>query len=539
MAINRSAIFQDPLAQTFISPGLTGVYITKIGLFFYSKSDTYPVSIDIRPSEVFTATGKIKNLFLPGSEVTLNAGGVTADTTGQTETVFEFDEPVYLAPGEEYALAVRSAAGQDYKLWASFVGDFPINSSGQFSTGRKITKQHIDGALFRSAQGTGYLREPTADLKVNIYRAKFKYSSAYAQFVDANPPKRLLINNPLTTINASGTITVYQPGHGFQVNDKVLIEGLTGATSYNGILGSNINGTRTITAVDGTGYQFTAGSSDTASVSGRTGGSTVSATQQYIFNTVQLNINGISQKNSTKTIYRGSLCTSKSLAGDETSYATIENVILEPGKEKVAELGPYVILSDSNETTHYSGNESTVITGYLYNEAGTDYTSPLIDLQQTNLVLTQNIIDRNDSASTTGFNVPLNWVDETDPVAGSALAKHITKMVTLENPANGLKILFSGYRPIGSEFKVYYRTLAVGEDTDIRSKNWIYAPFNSEPPEDAANDIFRQYEVQLGGEFYNQLDDFNRYQIKIVFRARNSAKPPRIKDLRTIALASV
>lgn len=538
MAINLGSVYQDPLAQTFISPSLTGVYITKIGLFFHSKSTAYPVSIDIRPGEAFTTTGRIKNISLPGSEVSLNASQVTADTTGQTETIFEFDEPVYLAPGEDYAVAVKSIAGQDYKLWASAVGDYPINSSGQFVTARKVTKQYIEGSLFRSAQGTGYIREPNSDLKIKIYRAKFNYSSATVAFKDANPPKRKLIENPLTTTSGSGTITVYQPNHGFQVNDKVLIEGLVAATSYNGILGSNINGTRTITAVDGTGYQFVAGNSDTASASGRTGSTLVSATQQYIFNTSQLNVNGINQKNFTQIKYNGSFCTSQSLAGSETAYATTSSVELIPNAD-VHLSAPHVILSDSNETTHYSGNESTTITGEMINLTSNNFTSPLIDLQQANLILNGNILDKNDSAATVGFNVPLNWVDETDPVAGSALAKHITKMVTLENPANGLKILFAGYRPVGAEFKVYYRTLAPGSDENIRAQNWIAAEIDQEPPVDTGYDIFRNYEVNLGGEFYNSLDEFNRYQVKIVFRGTNSANPPKIRDLRTIAYASI
>ena len=36
----------------------------------------------------------------------------------------------------------------------------------------------------------------------------------------------------------------------------------------------------------------------------------------------------------------------------------------------------------------------------------------------------------------------------------------------------------------------------------------------------------------------SSLDEFIAFQIKIVMRATNSARPPRIKDLRVLALAT-
>ena len=527
---NQISLNTDPMLQTFWSGEGAGVFITKIGLFFQNKSSNLPITIDIRPSDQIQYTN-VGNYILPGSEVTLNSGDVSVSNDATAETVFEFEEPIYLIPKKAYAIAITTSAGQDYKIWTSYLGDFALGTTAQ-----RITKDAVPGMLYRAAQGLGIKSEAIADLKMNIYRAKFKTTTGTAVFNDANPPRRKLRNNALTTVNASEVVTVYHPNHGFLVGDRVHFQGLTGATSYNGILGSNINGRRTITAVDGTGYKFTAGSSDTANKSGRTGGSTLVATQQYQFNTAQINVEGLNPQNLTKVEYTGDFVTSKSLAGGETAYSTTSDVILKQGQDTYF-TAPHVVLMDSNEALSYSSNSSSVINANFTNMTTNNYISPVIDIAQFNMITTHNIIDKNDSAATVGFNVPLNWVDETNPRNGSALSKHITIPYTLEQPANGLKILFAAHRPLNAEIEVYYRTLGVGVEGDIRKQNWVKADIDVEPPADQNATVFRNYEVNLGGEFFDLLDEFDRYQVKLVLWSTSSASVPKIRDLRTIALS--
>ena len=54
-------------------------------------------------------------------------------------------------------------------------------------------------------------------------------------------------------------------------------------------------------------------------------------------------------------------------------------------------------------------------------------------------------------------------------------------------------------------------------------------------------DQFNEYEFTAGvtdDGIGTPLDEFIAFQIKIVMRATNSARPPRIKDLRILALAT-
>lgn len=80
---------------------------------------------------------------------------------------------------------------------------------------------------------------------------------------------QLLANNPLTTTNASTTVTVAHTGHGLVSGAEVYIDG---AATVGGIATTNLNGARTITVVDANSYTFVAGA---AASSGATGGGAV------------------------------------------------------------------------------------------------------------------------------------------------------------------------------------------------------------------------------------------------------------------------
>ena len=161
--------------------------------------------------------------------------------------------------------------------------------------------------------------------------------------------------------------------------------------------------------------------------------------------------------------------------------------------------------------------------------------SPVVDLQRSTMALFENVIDKQDSAATVGFNIPINFVAETHPTDGTSAAKHITRAVTLEEPSVGLKILFAANRPSAARFKVYFKTGT--SDDNLDDINWVYLDESTNNPADENKDTFRQYEYLAGGQVGN-LDTFSQFQIKIVMESTNSSKIPLIKDLRTIAMVT-
>ena len=106
----------EPLAQTFNVSEESGVFITKIGLYFSAISTTLPVTVELRTAFMGTPTKET----LPGSVVSKTASqmGSAVSATAATETVFVFDEPIYLHGGKTYAFVIRTNATNEYKVWS-------------------------------------------------------------------------------------------------------------------------------------------------------------------------------------------------------------------------------------------------------------------------------------------------------------------------------------------------------------------------------------------------------------------------------------
>lgn len=509
------------LKQTFAVTERYGVYITKIGLFFKSVSTTFPITLHLR--FVGDSKGSIVSVLKTASNMSS-----AAHASAATETQFVFDKPVALLPGN-YAFSLESADLNEYVVWHSQLGDFKLGT-----TQERVIKDISPGSMFPPSVGGAQIMNRDADLKFTIYRANFAASSATAVFKDANPPVKLLGTNPLYAKNAVGAADscyVVHADHGFQVNDKVNVQGLVASTNYNGILGSSITGQRTITGIDGTGYKFAVDSAMDSDVS--FGGATITATQHYRYDIAQIQM-AEKKPGNTEITYAGVLTGSKSFAGTETAYGT-SAVKLQNQKNYILSQ-PHVVATDSNEATHLSNVESSTITATFTGPSDDTFTSPFIDLQRSHMLTIGNRIDRNDSTATTNYNVPLTYVAETDPANGSALAKHITKPVTLAVPATGLKVLFAGHRPSTAEFDLYYRTCSSGTDSDILEKSFVLQAVDAAMPADKGDRSFHEYRYTVGGSFASTLDEFDKYQIKIVMNSQTSADIPRIRDLRTIAL---
>ena len=133
----------------------------------------------------------------------------------------------------------------------------------------------------------------------------------------------------------------------------------------------------------------------------------------------------------------------------------------------------------------------------------------------------------------------------TEPEGDSNAAIYVTKKVVLENPATAIKVLLTGHRPATSEIKVLFKVLGAQDSVDFDDLNYEY--FNTDgSPDRFVNpsldqDDFQEYEYSAGvtdDGIGTPLDEFISFSIKIVMQGTNMSQPPRIKDLRAIALAT-
>ena len=519
----RTVRQRDPLAQSFFIPDQDGVFLSKVDIFFQTKDDTIPVSLELRPmvngSPSATET-------IPGSRVFKSPSAITTSADATSATTFEFEEPVFLLPYEEYAV-VLIAETDNYNVYIAETEQFILNS-----TEKRITSQPTLGSLFKSQNTTTWSPDQTKDLMFKLYRADFSTATSNAILRNASVPTRLLNADPISTTNGATRMIMRHADHGFVPGDNVVISGFDSSTTYAGVKGSSIIGTRTIDSADNDTITFAADSAASASLS--IGGTVITNSQNYSFESVFPYIE-TNLPQSTKIEVSGKFISGKSNAGAETPYsqeADFSTLVL---RENNFFSSPRVVANDAIETLNLAAGEksSTIKVNMTTTSA---YVSPVLDMQRSSLWLTHNRIDNQDSngSSLNNINVPINLVTETDKTGGTHLSKHITRPVTLAASAVGLKIILAANRPSVADFDVYYK--AISDDASFDETNWIEVPKERILPSDENPGIFRDYEYIVGGPGGLSVP-FNRFILKFVMRSSNNARVPQFKDLRVIALA--
>lgn len=167
-----------PIAQTFIinepPAGVEAVLVTKIDLFFRTKSDTYGVEVQIRE----TSNGVPSNKTLPYATKFLDSSSVSVSGDGSTATTFTFDTPVLVRTNEQFAITIiPSGNNPDYNVWVGELG-----SLDAASTSVSVFTNKQVGSLFISTNDIGMTAIPNESLKYKIYTVPFDSLSANAVF---------------------------------------------------------------------------------------------------------------------------------------------------------------------------------------------------------------------------------------------------------------------------------------------------------------------------------------------------------------------
>ena len=160
--------WSDPLSQTFFVDKKTnpdGIFIANVSLYFSSKDDTLPVTIQIRP----TVGGyPSPSVCVPFSTVTLMPEQVNASAS-PTETVFSFSTPVYLEPGE-WSICILSNSSR-YQVFAAETAINAVTNSS--ATSGRAGNNQLVGTLYYT-QGFGpAVQDNATDLMFSVDRCEF------------------------------------------------------------------------------------------------------------------------------------------------------------------------------------------------------------------------------------------------------------------------------------------------------------------------------------------------------------------------------
>ncbi len=509
----------DPIAQTFLIDDTAGVFVTSIECFFQSKDENIPITMQIRE----VVNGYPSRTIVPFGEVVLNPSSVSISDDATTATKFTFPSPVYLQEKTEYSFCLLSNCNS-YNAFVARLGDTQIGSN------RTISENPYAGVFFKSQNGSTWTADQEEDIKFKINRAEFENVTGTVTLVNDSLPTKTLQNNPLRTTNTSGVIRVFHKNHGMHgVNNNVTIAGVAAGT-YNGITSAQINGTYTsISNITLDSYDIT--TAGTATATGDIGGTTVTATENRLFDVACLNLSVMTVPG-TSMNYNIRTTTGKSIHGSESEFSllTASNAISVVPDDNIYFTAPQMVASSINASNEMNSESKSLFLNLTLTTTNTKI-SPVLDVKRTSMVAVQNRLNNPTSANTP------NFIDDTSPTGTSSAAVYVTRPITLENESTALDVRLTQNVRSSSEVLVFFRLTGAEEVRNINDLSWI--AFNGDGSEDITvtpaeqDGVFKEYKYSASG-----LNTFTAFQIKIVMKGSISSYPPIIRDLRGIALAA-
>ena len=203
---------------------------------------------------------------------------------------------------------------------------------------------------------------------------------------------------------------------------------------------------------------------------------------------------------------------------------------------------PRIIASKQNELdklVDFEGRKSFTLQTFLSTQD--PKVSPMIDLDRVNMI---TVMDRiNSKIDDYASDRRVNSIDQ-DPSA----AVYLSKVVSLEKAADGLKVMFDAYRHSTNDIRVMYRIFRIDappqyqlfelfpgfDNLDSEGRVIDPAKNNGRPDRrilsSATAEDYKEYEFNA-----TNLPQFNGFQIKIIMSGTNFAYVPKIRDLRAIA----
>lgn len=583
----------DPIAQTFyvrsnMAKNDNVLFVSKLDLFFKTKSDTNGLSVYLKEVE----NGVITNRKVPLSTVHIPASNVNANTTAAQATTITFDAPIPLQVEQEYAFVIKPDGNDpDYQVWIAKTGGTDV------LTNIAITQDVNDGVLFTSTNDRTWTPYQDENIKYKLYRANF--SSSSGSIVLTNKESEFFSIN-----SSSGT---------FNNDEYVFVNNAVVSAQTVSIAAGN-------TTVDGVSTTFSTYFSVGEHIVVAANSSTYDVLEiESITNNTHMILKDIPKyTNSTANFFKSivgnvTLFDNNSPAklyldnstADESTYFQANDVIVgaESGasctietvdNKKISYLAPNIYRINTTQTktemsatrlfrsdtsANYSKSEikfndytflndnPTVVKSYSNEKADTD----------TDRSFALNVTLENTSGSTPRYSSPLIDVDiasikafeyvinddntNEDTTEGNAETKYISKVVSLADglDAEDFKIFLTAYRPPSTNIDVYVKFKASTDPVSFDEKPWTLLEAKDSNGFSQNSNLYdyKEFEYNLpssapvsGAGFLNASNTFeysdgvalyNSYKyfaIKLVLRSSTYYRVPKVYDFRSIALAA-
>jgi len=281
------------------------------------------------------------------------------------------------------------------------------------------------------------------------------------------------------------------------------------------------------------------------------GGNNVLSSENILFNAVTPIFDILTPTGGNESVFTSASASARTTTG--TSISGNEASFVDNGYEDVT-INRYNILRSSRIVAS-KVNEDQYLANLPRNKSFTtnivlsstsENLSPIIYLNDGSKVeFSSHRLNRPIGLEDYSSNALIKSIDEQDPHS----SVYVSQDVFLRQPSTSLKLIIAAYRHESSDFRVSYKLIREDSTSveqtfelfpgfkNLTSKGTVIDPAKN----DGRPDTF--VPPNSDGEFSeyiftaNDLDEFVGYSIKIMMSGTNQAYYPKIKDLRTIALA--
>lgn len=511
---------RDPIAQSFYVSEKDypkGIFVPFIDVYFKNKG-TLPIEMQIRP--MINGFPSSKDI-LPNAIAILEAEDVVTSelpdvTDSDTRTRFTFVSPVYLLPGQEYAI-VLITNDYAYDVYVSELGEKIIG------TDRIVSQQPYLGSMFKSQSTTTYTPIQSDDLMFVVHKCIFQTEGSVVFHEKKDP----FFVRPRWDPNFNANLVF----DSFEVqSDIVELPGTSVDFSYRAI-----------------NY----------------------ATKETMDDYVTF-------KPETKTfidqrkvmagpdIFRNTFDMKLNLSTDDTDISPViykekQNMIAIRTMINNLPFARHAIKIISSGNNYTSQNTSVSITSPLSGEGGN--TKVYIKPDQFNrgqiggLIIDgigssyyDNVSISISSTDANSGNALLSFQSETDKSGGPAEAKYISRTVTLapEFDAGDLRVYLTAVKPPEANIQVYYKVRNSYDNEPISQKPWTRMVYRQGIINYSTNlnPIELEFRPSLSSNtiVYSTnnatFDTFNQFKIKIVLASSDTVltKIPYVYDMIATAL---
>ena len=198
----------------------------------------------------------------------MNPNQISVSSDASLATTIKFSSPVYLEPGEMYALVFLCPSSDKYEMFVATMGEKSIKTTQLPDVQNVVvSKQDTGGSLFKSQNGTIWTASQNQDLTFKLRKASFVPEGTVRMYntpiEPGNANTQLLPNNPIRSLPRKLRVTIDGGGTRNNTNLPVGRKVSTGAAgdsedqSVTGIIeGQGGSITQESVVTGGNGYLF-------------------------------------------------------------------------------------------------------------------------------------------------------------------------------------------------------------------------------------------------------------------------------------------